>query len=126
MPTLRDALFLSGDLFLPTSVRTVLERYWIGNDRSLVYITNWSLMHILSGILTGWLLMRYAPDWDYYWSGFVIHSLWEVWQILVKNTPYWTLRGRIDVVMDTLLFMGGLFFWRVFTGNKHEESIQHV
>ena len=112
MPTLRDALFLSGDLFLPKSVREVLERYWIGNDRSLVYITNWSLMHVLSGILTGALLLRYAPTWNYYWTGFWIHTVWEIWQALVKNTPYWTLRGRIDILTDTVLFMGGMFFWR--------------
>lgn len=126
MPTLRDALFLSGDLFLPKSVRTVLEHYWIGNDRTLIYISNWSLIHLLSGILTGVLLMEYAPTWNYYWSGFWIHTIWEFWQIVVKNTPYWTLRGRVDVVTDTALFMGGMFFWRVFTGNKHGESIDDV
>lgn len=123
MPTLRDALFLSGDLFLPKSVRTVLEHYWIGSDRSLLYVTNWSIIHLLSGILIGYILTTHFPEESYYSVGFWIHTLWEVWQIVVKNTPYWTLRGKLDVVTDTVLFMGGMFFWRVFTGNEHEESI---
>lgn len=126
MPTLRDVLFLSGDLFLPKSVRTVLEHYWIGNDRSLVYVTNWSVIHFLSGILIGYVLETYYAESSYYSTGFWIHALWELWQIAVKNTPYWTLRGQLDVVTDTILFMGGMFFWRVFTGNKHEEDIEHV
>ncbi len=114
MPTLRDVLFLSGDLFLPKSVRAFLEQYWIGNERSVVYITNWSLVHLVSGFLTGYILATYWPTYAYYWTGFLIHSVWELWQILVKNTPYWTLRGRVDVVTDTVLFIGGMAFFRCF------------
>jgi hypothetical protein len=117
MPTWEDILFRSGDVFLPKQVRVVLERYHYGSDTSLIYITNWSLIHALSGILVGWILATYYPEKPFYWTGFVVHTIWEIWQILVKNTPYWTLRGRLDVVMDTLLFMGGmLFFSWVFTG----------
>jgi hypothetical protein len=110
MPTLKDALFLSGDLFLPKPVRMFLERYWIGNDNTFIYVTNWSIVHILSGILTGYLLLTYAPSSSYYRTGFWVHSAWELWQILVRNTPYWTLRGLVDVGMDTLLFMLGMLF----------------
>lgn len=107
MPTIRDILFLSGDLFLPKSVRTVLEHYYIGNDRSLVYITNWSLIHFLSGILVAWGLVTWYPKTTPLWTGFLIHTMWEIWQLAVQNTP-WTLRGIIDVGMDTLLFMLGM------------------
>lgn len=110
MPTVKDLLFLSGDLFLPKRVRNVLEEYHLGNMRSLVYITNWSLLHALSGMLVGYILFHYYSEYDYYWTGFLIHTIWEVWQILVKNTPYWTLRGKVDVVVDTLMFMGGMAF----------------
>jgi hypothetical protein len=108
MPTLKDALFLSGDLFLPKRLRDALERYHFGNNTSLVYITNWSLLHAVSGILVGYMLIKYYSTYNYYWTGFWIHTGWEVWQILVKNTPYWTLRGKIDVVVDTLMYMGGM------------------
>lgn len=125
MPTFRDFLFLSGDLFLPKSVRSFLERYWIGNDRSLFYITNWSIVHALTGIAVGLALLQYAPEWNVYWSGFWIHTIWEVWQIVVKNTPYWTLRGIVDVGTDTAMFMGGLFLsTQVVPPPKDESSTQ--
>jgi hypothetical protein len=108
MPTLRDILYLSGDVFLPKRMRTVLERYHIGNDRSLVYVTNWSILHFFTGFLTGILLMSFFPTYDYYWTGFLVHTVWEIWQVLVSNTPWWTLRGWVDIGMDTLLFMLGM------------------
>jgi hypothetical protein len=36
-----------------------------------------------------------------------IHTLWELWQISIRMTPYWTYRGRNDVLMDTLAFLIG-------------------
>lgn len=111
MPTLEDVLFRSGDVFLPNSVRTVLEHYHSGNARSLLYVSNWSFIHVLSGMFMGWILLTYYPEKDYYWTGFWGHSAWEAWQILVKNTPYSTWRGRLDVVMDTAFFMGGMLFF---------------
>jgi hypothetical protein len=116
MPTLRDALYLSGDLFLPKPIRSFLEVYHLGNDRSLIYINNWSLLHALSGVLVAWFLNTPDP----YWTGFLIHSVWELWQLLVRNTP-WSLRGLIDIGMDTLFFMAGMVgFSRLLTGNAHE------
>lgn len=107
--SLRDILYLSGDVFLPKKMRTVLERYHIGNDKSLVYVTNWSIMHFFTGFFTGILLLSFYPEYDYYWTGFWIHTLWEVWQILVSNTPWWTLRGQVDVVVDTVIFLAGMY-----------------
>lgn len=117
MPTFRELLFLSGDLFLPKSVRTVLEHYYIGNDRSLVYVTNWSLIHFLSGILTAWVLVSWYPESDPVWTGFLLHTMWEIWQLAVQNTP-WTLRGLIDVGMDTGLFLAG--FLAYLQGTRDE------
>lgn len=109
MPTWKDVLYLSGDVFLPLHVRKVLERYHFGNNKSLLYITNWSLIHLVSGFLLGLVLLSVYPSYDYYWTGFWIHTVWELWQILVSNTPWWTLRGQLDVVMDTALFMAGMY-----------------
>lgn len=117
---MEDVLFRSGDAFLPKPVRSFLEIYLAGNDRSLLYVNIWSLVHLLSGVLTGWILTTRYPDYDYYWTGFWVHTLWETWQVLVRNTPYWRWRGRLDVVTDTLFFMGGmLFFSRLFTGKAN-------
>jgi hypothetical protein len=107
MVTVRDVLFLSGDLFLPKPLRTFLETYHVGNDRSLLYITNWSLVHVVSGFLLAWILVERYQSTHPYWVGFQIHTAWEIWQLVVRNTP-WTLRGFLDVGMDTLLFMLGM------------------
>lgn len=97
-----DFLCKTGDLLLPKPVRRILETYIVGNDRSLLYMTYWSIMHFVSGAL-----MVYFFDASY-WNGFLIHTVWEVYQILVRNTPFHTLRGKLDVVVDTTLFMAGM------------------
>lgn len=96
MPQIRDL----GDLFLPQPVKSFLEIYLVGNDRSLVYVNLWSLVHFFSGVLTAQLLTSSA------WTAFWIHTAWEILQLVIRNTP-WNARGFIDVVMDTVLFMGG-------------------
>lgn len=116
MPTVRDFLFLSGDLFLPKQVRSFLEIYHVGSDRSLIYITNWSLIHFVTGSVAAWGGLSL-------WTAFLLHTLWEIWQLLVQNTP-WTPRGVIDVGMDTLLFLGGFLAYLQVT--RDEESTEHV
>lgn len=96
MPKIRDL----GDLFLPAPVKSVLEVYLVGNDRSLLYLNVWSLVHALSGVLTAWGLTSSLE------TAFWIHTAWEALQLGIQNTP-WSLRGAIDVVVDTLLFLGG-------------------
>jgi hypothetical protein len=82
----------------------VLERYWIGDDTSTLYITNWTFVHFLSGVLTVWLFPSLSV-----WGAFWLHSLAELWQILIGNTPWWTTRGRVDVLVDTLFYMIGVW-----------------
>ncbi len=110
----------TGDLLLPKQVLKILETYHIGGPKSLVYVTNWSILHFISGIIVGYILYTYYEEYDYYWTGFWVHNAWEFWQIVIQNTPY-TLRGFIDILMDTFLFMSGMIiFPSLFTGNQHE------
>jgi hypothetical protein len=121
MPTLNDILYRSGDVFLPLPARVFLETYLIGNDRSLFYITYWSWVHFGSGVLTAWILLSYYPRWNFYLTGFVVHTLWEFWQIFIGMTPWKTLRGQVDIAVDTAMFMLGMvFFMGLFTGKRNE------
>jgi hypothetical protein len=109
-------LYRSGDVFLSPKVRKFLETYHIGDSKSLVYVTNWSFVHFLSGIFLGWILVSYFSDWNYYLSGFWIHTVWELWQIVIGMTKIHTYRGLIDVGVDTLFFMFGLLAYsKVFS-----------
>jgi hypothetical protein len=104
---LEDILFRSGDLFLPTRVRDFLETYYVGSDTSLVYLTNWTLVHVLTGVVLALYFIRSMTKNATLWRVFWIHSAWEFWQILGKNTPIHTLRGVLDVLVDTSATMIG-------------------
>ena len=110
MPSYQDILFRSGDLFLPTQLRNVLEYYYIGNDRTIFYITNWSIIHFLSGILFAYFYRDYETKYIFIIT-FLIHSIWEMWQIYGENTKIGTLRGKVDVFVDTVLYMTGVFVY---------------
>lgn len=105
---MRDIIYRSGDAFLPRSVLNYLEIYLVGNATSAIYVNVWSLVHMLSGILTAWILVSYFPEYSLYKTGFWIHTAWEYWQIFIGMTKYKTRRGALDIVMDTLFFMSGM------------------
>ena len=102
MPTLEDILYRSGDVFLPKQVRTFLETYLIGGPTSIFYVSVWSFVHMLSGVLTAQFVT------SSYKTGFWIHTAWEYWQIFIGMTKYKTLRGALDIVTDTAFFMAGM------------------
>jgi hypothetical protein len=113
MPTYQDILFRSGDLFLPTPVRNFLEYYYIGDNKSVFYVTNWSLVHFFTGILVANFLLKRKKIYrinnlEIILITFIIHTIWELWQIYGKNTPIHTLRGQIDVLVDTAFYMLGV------------------
>lgn len=107
----QELLFRSGDLFLPKALVEFLNTYLVGDDTSLFYINLWTILHFLSGILTGALLVSYKLASSYFLTGFLIHTAWELWQIIGKNTPIWTTRGQIDVATDTSAFMLGMLIF---------------
>ena len=108
MPTLEDILYRSGDVFLPKSVRTFLEKYYIGHEDSNFYVTNWSLVHFFSGVATAWILLRYFPKYSLYKTGLLVHIAWEYWQIFIGMTKYNTFRGAVDILVDTAFFIAGM------------------
>jgi len=98
----------SGDLFLPKHFRNFLETYLIGSDKTIFYITIWSMIHFISGIITR-LIFVYYTSYSFTYSlflAFIIHTIWEFWQYIITNTPR-TLRGLTDTIVDTILFMIG-------------------
>jgi len=113
----RDVLFRSGDLFLPQNLRRILDFYLIGNSQSLFYVNVWSIVHFLSGIIAGSLVYQYHPRANYYFSLFVLHSIWELWQVFILNTKYWTTRGLIDILTDTIFFMSGTWIFIQYKKN---------
>ncbi len=107
----RDVLFRSGDIFLPQAPRRWLNRYIVGDETTLFYLNRWSVLHFLSGIFVGYILRGIGVRGGvgsntYYIMLLIIHTVWELWQIIINMTQL-TLRGFIDIITDTLVFMLG-------------------
>jgi len=103
-------LYDSGDLFLPQAWRDFLSTPLVGNYDTFIYVTGWSFMHLLSGVLFGSFAV-YNQIKHPYWVGLALHTIWECWQILIGMNKPWNLTGHngfVDIVVDTLFFMGGL------------------
>lgn len=106
-------LYSSGDVFLPDKVKKFLEKDIIGSSKKTFYISWWSVIHIINGILFGWLYLYYSfPIRNFLLNMFIIHTLWELWQMIIGMANPMKLTGKsnlIDTIIDTLLFMGGSY-----------------
>jgi hypothetical protein len=115
----KDGLFFrSGDLFLNKRMRKFLETFLIGSYDSSIYITYWSILHFISGIITSYILHIYAPNIQHPYSvGFAGHTLWEGWQVYIGMSRPWNWKGHngfTDFTMDTALFMAGMYAYNWF------------
>lgn len=112
-------LYESGNFFISGRLKQFLDHYYIGDDNSIFYFSNWSIVHFLSGIIIGYILTQILDITCIkiiYIHGFIIHSIWELWQILVKNTKL-NIRGIVDISVDTICFMIGLYIY-IYIFNK--------
>lgn len=100
-----------GDLLLPKNIKDFLQIYLIGSDKSIFYISIWSIIHFISGIFTGYYLLYYKKYTfkESFYIGFILHSIWEFWQYIITNTPC-SLRGVVDTIIDTILYLLGIIF----------------
>jgi hypothetical protein len=101
-------LYRSGDIWLPQPLVKVLDTYILGNDKSLFYLNYWHINHFLSGILFGLIHLLVYRFSNPVWSYFLLHTLWELWQLYLTMTPR-TWRGLIDIVVDTTVGLLGLY-----------------
>lgn len=105
--------------------RYALLKYLIGNDNSLIYVTGWSLTHVLWGIIVGIIVLIKQYHYheltfgNYLLELIIIHSLWELFQFAIEITPYWTLRGWGDTATDTVLFMTGTLLPFIATNHSY-------
>lgn len=106
-------LYRSGDLFFGPEIRRFLETFIIGSYQTSIYITYWSVLHLISGVLTYIILTTYIPNNKYPYSvGLILHTLWELWQVYIGSSKPWFWKGHnglTDFLMDTLLFTLGMY-----------------
>jgi hypothetical protein len=97
---LQNIIYNSGDAFLPENIKNILATDLIGTSKKTFYVSGWSLFHLIIGIIMGYI----------YLNMFIIHTIWELWQMLIGMSKPYKLTGRsnlIDSIMDTIFFMLG-------------------
>jgi hypothetical protein len=101
----------SGDLFLPKPIKQRLDKHLYDSQNKLLYINGWSFMHYFSGMLFGmiYLYLGKKSDFYYYFHLLIIHTIWELWQMLIGMTKIWELQGLIDTTLDTIWYMFGAY-----------------
>ena len=102
-------LYKSGDLFFPSKIKNFLETFIYGSYDNTFYITYWSIMHYISGVICG-LFIR---DWK---ISLVLHAIWELWQIFIGMSKPHKIVGKnniVDIILDTIFFMAGFFTYRM-------------
>lgn len=101
-------LYRSGDLWLPKPLVTVLDTYLIGSKNSLFYLNVWHINHFLSGVFFGLFHLYGRAVPSPFLTYLILHTLWELWQLWIGMTPR-SIRGALDILVDTLVGVLGLF-----------------
>jgi endoglucanase Acf2 len=122
--SVKKIIYDSGNAFFPKSVNTFLNTYIVGDKKSTFYVTYWSIVHFINGILCGFIISKFFitknnekttghPQMNnYYIKALVVHTIWELWQVFIENTNILTKRGIVDTMVDTLFFMLGAFLYK--------------
>ena len=119
---LQNIIYNSGDVFLPEKIKKILLTDLIGTSKKTFYISGWSIVHFINGILIGYIYLYLKGDRSVYMSVymfklFLLHTLWEFWQILIGMAKPYKLTGRsnlIDSIIHTILFMLGAYIVRKY------------
>jgi hypothetical protein len=115
---LKNIIYNSGDVFLPDNIKEILSYDIIGSHKKTFYISGWSIVHFINGILFGYLYLYFKYNKkDYIINLLILHTLWEFWQIIIGMSRPYSLSGRsnlIDTFLDTILFMSGALITKNF------------
>jgi len=114
--TLHEIIYNSGDVFLPENIKKLLKTDLIGSSKKTFYVSWWSIIHLINGIIIGYIYLFLKGDSRFYTVKlFILHTMWEFWQILIgMSKPYNLIGGNnlIDTIMDTTFFMVGAYIVR--------------
>ena len=106
-------IYNSGDIFLPEALKNILQKDIIGSSEKTFYISGWSIVHFINGIIFGYLYLYFKYDIrSYFLTMFILHTLWELWQSIIGMAKPYKITGRsniVDTIMDTILFMCGTY-----------------
>ena len=110
---IREIIYSSGDVFLPESIKQILTIDIIGSSKNTFYVSGWSIIHFINGMLFGYLYLYYGYNpKKYFFNMLILHTCWELWQIVIGMSKPYSLVGSsniVDTMLDTILFMAGSY-----------------
>jgi hypothetical protein len=113
---LKNIIYNSGDVFLPEKVKNILGTDLIGTSKNTFYVSGWSIVHFINGIIVGYIYLYFKGDIRLYtFKLIILHTIWECWQMLIGMAKPYKLTGRsnlMDTIMDTIFFMLGAYIIR--------------
>lgn len=115
---LKQLIYHSGDMFLPEKIKKILSIDFIGSSKETLYVSGWSIIHLINGIIAGYIYLYFK--WNrklYILKLLIIHTIWELWQTIIGMAKPYKLTGRsnlIDSLLDTLFFMLGAYIIREY------------
>lgn len=86
-------------------------------DNNFVYLEVWSIVHLISGFVLMYLIMRYARKKSLYWKFgllFFLLLIWEGFEFVLYNKGIIRTEGWLDVLWDMIAGMfGGLLLYLI-------------
>ena len=114
---LKKIIYSSGDIFFPENIKRILSTDIIGTSAKTFYISGWSIVHFINGIIFGYLYLYFNYDIRFYTLKMLaFHTIWELWQTLIGMAKPYKLSGKsnlVDSIMDTILFMMGAYIIKI-------------
>ena len=110
---LKKIIYTSGGILFPENIKRILSTDIIGTSKKTFYISGWSIVHVISGIIFGYLYLYFNYDIRFYTLKMLaFHTIWELWQVLTDVAKPYKLTGNgnlVDSIMDTIFFMMGAY-----------------
>jgi hypothetical protein len=116
---IQEILYNSGDAYLPKKIKDILRTNLIGTSEKTFYVSGWSIIHLINGIIIGYIYLYYlnGDSRFYTYRLVIIHTMWEFWQMLIGMTKPYNLTGPnnlFDTILDTIFFMIGAYIIRKY------------
>lgn len=106
-------IYKSGDFLLPQSVKKVLDISLYKSSNYRFYVEVWHIVHFITGFILGlaYISLGYGRNLkEYLLTLFIIHAIWEYWQIFIGMSKPLRLsyhNNLFDIIFDTIVFMVG-------------------
>jgi len=112
-----QVIYNSGDVFLPEFIRNalgkIIYKYPNSETNYTFYIQWWTFIHFLNGIICGYLYLSFGYiKNNYFITMLILHTVWELWQIIIGMSKPWNIIGRnniVDIFVDTSVFLLGSY-----------------